>query len=375
MTTAARLPTRVAIVGGYGVFGSRVAHLLSGDASLQLILAGRDAEQVASAAARLRRTALADVKGARLDASAAAAQDLGRLAPYIVINASGPFQTGTYALAEACIAAGCHYIDLADARGYVAGISALDESARQAGVLVVSGASSVPGLSSAVVEAYAGESDVLTSLDIGISPGNSFDPGLGTVQSVLGGIGAPMTMKLHGAWRTVYGWQGLRRQDFGDAGRRLVGYVDVSDLDLFPVHYPSLETARFQAGLEVSLFHLGLWGLSWLVRGGLVGKPERFAEMLLAAKKRLPFLGSDTGGMVVIMEGRNAAGYPKRLTWRLTAKRGHGPYVPALASAALARRLANGSEQRRGAMACFGLVTLDDFAREAQGFDIHWTCT
>lgn len=366
--------TRIAIVGGYGAFGSRIAHLLSGDASFTLALGGRDDRRAAEAAARLRGSARAKVESARIDALTVTAKDLGGLGARIVINASGPFQSGTYALAEACIAAGCHYIDLADARGYVTGITALHEAARQAGVLVVSGASSVPGLSSAVVQAYAREFDVLTSLDIGISPGNSFDPGLGTVVSVLGGVGAPMAMKLDGAWRTVYGWQRLRRQDFGDAGRRFVGYVDVPDLDLFPQNYPALETARFRAGLEVSLFHLGLWGLSWLVRGGLVRRPERVARALLAAKKRLSFLGSDTGGMYVVLEGRDGAGRPKRLTWRLVAKRGHGPYVPALASAALARRLASGTEQRRGAMPCFGLVALDDFAREVQGLDIHWTC-
>jgi hypothetical protein len=181
-------------------------------------------------------------------------------------------------------------------------------------------------------------------------------------------------MKLDGGWRRVHGWQGLRLQNFGEAGRRFVGYVDVPDLDLFAHHYPTLETIRFQAGLEVSLFHLGLWGGSWLVRGGLLQKPERFASRLLAAKKWLSFLGSDKGGMYVVMEGLDHERRPKRLTWRLNAKSGHGPYVPALASVALARRLAIGSEQRRGAMACFGLVTLDEFKQECAGLDIDWTC-
>jgi hypothetical protein len=151
-----------------------------------------------------------------------------------------------------------------------------------------------------------------------------------------------------------------------------VGYVDVPDLDLFPHHYPTLETIRFQAGLEVSLFHLGLWAGSWLVRAGLVRKPERLASLLISTKKRLSFLGSDKGGMYVVMEGLDHAERPKRLKWVLTASRGDGPYVPALASVALARRLANGTETRRGAMACFGLVTLDEFREETQGLDIRW---
>lgn len=375
MTSATGRPTRIMIVGGYGAFGWRAARLLSNDASLELILAGRDAARAAGAAAELRQMARSKVESAAFNALAASGHDLASLSPNIVINASGPFQKGTYALAEACIAAGCHYIDLAEARGFVAGIPAFDTWARDADVLVVSGASSVPGLSSAVVRRYAPEFSSLTSLDIGIAPGNSFDPGVGTVASVLGGIGAPLAMKLGGGWRRVHGWQGLRLQNFGEAGRRFVGYVDVPDLDLFAHHYPALETIRFQAGLEVTLFHLGLWVGSWLVRGGLLQKPERFAPRLLAAKKWLSFLGSDKGGMYVVMDGLDHEQRPKRLTWRLTARRGEGPYVPALASVALARRLAAGSETRRGAMACFGLVTLDEFKQECAGLDIDWTCT
>lgn len=71
-------------------------------------------------------------------------------------------------LAEECIRAGAHYVDLADSRFgvsirvlcgtdvasrrvFVEAIGALDSAAREAGVLVASGASSVPALSSAVI--------------------------------------------------------------------------------------------------------------------------------------------------------------------------------------------------------------------------------
>src|SRR5690606_18682564 len=115
------------------------------------------------------------------------------------------------------IGAGCHYIDLADARDFVVGLPALDAFAREAGVLAVSGASSVPGLSSAVVSAHAGAFAELRAIEIGISPGNAFDPGLATVSSVLGGVGQPVRMLEDGAWRTVHGWQGLGRRSFGTA--------------------------------------------------------------------------------------------------------------------------------------------------------------
>ena len=85
---------------------------------------------------------------------------------------------------------------------------------------VVSGASSVPGLSSAAVDAYAGEFSKLDAIDIGISPGNSFDPGLATTASILGEVGRPYATLAGGRWQTTYGWQGLRRQRFPGIGPR-----------------------------------------------------------------------------------------------------------------------------------------------------------
>ena len=113
-------------------------------------------------------------------------------------------------------------------------------------MLAVTGASSVPGLSSAVVAHHREVFARLDSIDIAISPGNAFDPGVATVASVLGGVGQPMRMLDRYAWRTVHGWQGLKNVDFGDAGRRWVGYVDVPDLDLFPTHDPNSQRFVFR---------------------------------------------------------------------------------------------------------------------------------
>lgn len=362
----------ILIVGSTGAFGAKIAELLARDGDVDLIVAGRTRASLEAQAAALANRTRRQVRVATLDADRVGAGDLAQLGARLVINASGPYRAGRYGLAHAAIGAGCHYIDLADSRAFVAGFGALDAAARAAGVLAVSGASSVPGLSSAVVahhrDAFAG----LREIDIAISPGNAFDPGVATVASVLGGVGQPIRMLLDGEWRTVHGWQGLRRGSFGDAGRRWLGYVDVPDLDLLPAHVVSIRTARFQAGLEVSMFHLGLWCASWLVRSGLVASLAPLAPRLLAIKRTLHRLGTDRGGMTITMRGIGRDGRPKAITWLLVAHNGHGPYVPALASVALARRLASGAEARRGALPCQGLVRLADILAEAQGLDI--TC-
>ena len=371
----AGVAARVLIIGGYGVFGARVAERLLRASDIEVTIAGRRADAAQSAAVALGRQFGRKVGHAALDATRSDAAAIAATGAGIVINASGPFQAQDYTLAKAAIAAGVHYIDLADPRDFVTGITALDVAARAAGVLVVSGASSVPGLSSAVLAAHAASFARLTSVRHGISPGNSFDPGEATTASIVGAVGQPFSMRLAGREKTVYGWQGLHRHRFPGIGKRWMGHCDVPDLSLFPARHPLLETARFSAGVEVALFHLGLWVLSGLVRLGVVARPERLAAFMLAIKRHLGFLGTDTGGMFMTLDGHDAQGQPKRIDWHLEARSGHGPYIPAIASVILARKLARGELATRGAVPCMELFTLAEFMDEVADLDIRATDT
>jgi hypothetical protein len=69
--------------------------------------------------------------------------------------------------------------------------------------------------------------------------------------------------------------------------------------------------------------------------------------------------------MHVRVDGVGANGAPLTRGWTLVATHGDGPYVPTLAAAALVRRLADGATPPAGARPCLGLLTLEDFAREA----------
>jgi saccharopine dehydrogenase-like NADP-dependent oxidoreductase len=255
----------------------------------------------------------------------------------------------------------------------VTGIVCLDAAARAAGVSVVSGASSVPGLSSAVVRRLAEELALVDELHIGISPGNSFDPGVATAASIIGQAGRPFLLRSGGRQITAHGWQGLHRHRFPEIGVRWMSDVDVPDLDLFPQHYPQLSTARFSAGLEVGLFHLGLWTLSWLARTGLVRDLTPLAAPMLAVKRRMSALGSDKGGMFVRVVGRDHTGARRVLAWQLIARSGDGPYVPAMPAVILAKRIIAGEGPPPGAMPCFALFELSEF--EAGVADLDITCS
>jgi len=361
---------RVLLLGGYGVFGGRIAERLARERDVELILAGRSGERASALAAVIAQSSRAKVTPARLDAMELETEALAALRAEVVINASGPYQWQDYRLARAAIAAGAHYIDLADARAFVTGIGVLDREARAAGVLVVSGASTLPALSAAVIDEYAPRFQSLKAANIVIAPGNSFDPGLATTQSILGTLGRPFATSDGGSRPAIYGWQNLRRRMLPELGTRWLGACEAPDLDLLPRRYPGLSSVDVSAALEVGAFHLGLWVLSWLVRGGLVGRPERLAAPLLRVKGALRFLGSDVGGMAVTLEGNDRAGAPQRVAWHLVARRGHGPYIPTIASIILAKRLLAGTLAQRGAMPCLGLFTLSDFLCEVADLDI-----
>lgn len=365
--------SRVLIVGGYGAFGTRVAERLAREPNLTLIIAGRSGERARAHAAELAGGALARIEHATLDATAATPEALRALAPAVLINASGPFQNQDYALPRAAIAAGSHYVDLADARGYVTGITALDADARAANVSVISGASSVPGVSSAVVQHMAADLAQLEEVHIGISPGNSFDPGVATALSTIGQAGKPFHLRRDGRATIAYCWQGLHRYRFPELGARLMSAFDVPDIELLPQRYPGLKTAEFSAGLELAVFNLGLATAALLVRAGLMRDLRPIAAPMLAMKRRLSFLGSDKGGMFVRVAGRDRAEARRAHVWHLIARSGHGPYVPAIASVILAKRLAAGEALPRGAMPCFGLFSLAAFEAEIADLDI--TCT
>lgn len=65
-----------------------------------------------------------------------------------------------------------HYVAIADSRDFVCSIRTLDEAAEAAGVVVLSGASSVPALSGAVVRHLARGIDKVRAVEMAISASN-----------------------------------------------------------------------------------------------------------------------------------------------------------------------------------------------------------
>lgn len=356
---------RVLVLGGYGNFGSLIVRRLSGIEGIRVLVGGRDQRRASELAQEVGGEAVClDMNQPTL------AGRLNELKVNLVISTAGPFQGQDYRVARAAIGARAHYIDLADARQFVCGIHELDRAARSAGVLVCSGASSVPALAASVIDDLLPRFRRLDSIHHGISSSAKI-PGQATVSAVLGYCGKPLRQWRQGRWQDVHGWQGLSRHRFPKPlGRRWLAHCDVPDLELFPRRYPGVQEVRFSAGLGLSLTQFGTWGLSWLVRAGLVKDAARLGAGLHRLAVAMEPLGNGRSGMFVQLQGVDLDGQSLALCWEILAQQDHGPNIPCMAAVALARKLAAGALPQRGATPCIGLLSTDEYVAELDGLDI-----
>jgi len=340
---------RVLVLGGYGNFGARIVRALTGDASIELIVGGRDA-----------------TRGVALDHRAADfAERLRALGVELLIHCAGPFQQQDYHVAAAAAAAGAHCIDLADGRRFVCDFAdAMDDAFRRAGRSAISGASTVPALSSAVVEHLARGWQRIDAIDLCIAPAQTAPRGQATLEAVLGYCGEPIAVWNEGRWTTQRGWARPARVEFARLAPRLGALCDIPDLELFPARYAVTQRVMFRAAQELALGQRVFAGLAALRGAGLIGNPARWAGALDRSARWLDAFGSSLGGMVVRVQGTDADGRARRRAWHIAADHDHGPEIPCMAAILLARRLARGEALPIGAMPCVGLVALKEFAPE-----------
>jgi saccharopine dehydrogenase-like NADP-dependent oxidoreductase len=238
----------------------------------------------------------------------------------------------------------------------------------------VSGASSVPGLSSAVVEHYQDQFSTIESIDLAIAPGNKAERGLATVEAILSYTGHPLNVFKEGRWQDVYGWMDSKINDFGGlVGKRHLANVDVPDLELFPSRYGVTQQVSFQAGLELPLLHKTMVGMAYLSKIGFIKNWAPLSKVIVSTSNVfLPF-GSDKGAMEALIKGKGSDGKVKEVKWTLYAPKGNGPYIPTLSTIILARKLlSNDSKSETGAKPCIGLFELSDFSAYFEALDIHF---
>lgn len=347
-------PLRVLILGATGVFGSRMVERIARESGFSLILAARNRLKLEALAARYCPDAgIRVIDRDQIQPGDAVDAD-------VIVDMAGPFQNSGVGVIRAAVSARVHYVDLADGRDFVARIGQFDEAAREAGLVVVSGASSIPALSHAVIDRLTTGWQRIDLIKVGIFPGNRAPRGLAVVQSILSYAGKPVRVFRDGRWQQLPGWGVTHRWLLKGVGNRWASICDTPDQDLLVARYHPTKSAEFFAGVELSVMHLGLALLCLPVRLGLIRSLYPAAKFLLRIAVWLRPFGSDRGGMAVIVSGIDSAGLAAQRVWQLEATGEAGPYVPVLPCLAMLRRLRDGVPMKPGAYACAGLLTLDE---------------
>jgi len=358
------LDRTVLVIGATGAFGERLAEGLI-RSGFAVIGAARNSARLDALARRLGRGfAVEPLDRSSIDAGRL--QELRARYPglFAVADASGPFQTSDYALPRAAIGAGLHYVDLADARGFVGGSRVLDAEARAANVAVLAGASSTPALSHAVLDTLVAGSRKVIGIEVSIAPGNRAPRGQSTVHAVLSTVGRPIRLFRGCRWTEEYGWGLNKTIELPGVGKRRVALCETPDLDLLVERYNPAADAIFRAGLELRLLHEGVGALGLLVRLGILKSLAALARPLRVLAELFEPFGTDRGGMCVDVLRENDTGQLSRRVWTLTAGAGDGLYVPTLPALAALKMMASGTFEWRGAAPCAGFIPYDAIAAE-----------
>lgn len=125
----------------------------------------------------------------------------------VVVNCAGPFATGGRDVAEAVVAAGTHYVDIASEQAHHRAVNELDELARANGVAMVPGAGLYPGLSGLLLLDMLADSPAASEATMVMVTGLPETPDSG-IASLLAGalelsIGEPLREYVDGKLRAV----------------------------------------------------------------------------------------------------------------------------------------------------------------------------
>lgn len=354
------------------MFGGRLAELLADLPEIALIIAGRDEAK----AQRFCRQYIgkARVEPLRLDRRNIASA-LKTIKCDLVVDASGPFQAygaEPYDVIAACIDARVHYLDFADAADFVFGVSKFDDQAKEAGIFVLSGASSFPVLTAAVLREMAKTMDIV-SVEGGIAPSPFAGIGLNVMRAVVGYAGAPVKLWRGGTQAKGIGLAESRRFTIAPPGQlplRNIRFslVDVPDLQVIPPQYSTLQDIWMGAGPVPEFLHRLLNLLAQARARFALPSLEPFSRLFYAVLNRMKF-GEHRGGMYVIARG-TSAGATVECSWHLLAEGDDGPYIPSMAIEGVVRKLLVGKRPAAGARPATNALELEDYDRLFEGREI-----
>ncbi len=367
---------KILILGGYGIFGGRLAHLLADDTRLTLLISGRSIQKAEAFCKRLpegaQRSALF------FDRNGDVESQIRDINPNLVVDATGPFQSygaDPYRVVTACIANGVNYMDLADGSDFVKHISQFNEQAKAKNIFVLSGVSSFPVLTAAVIRRLSHGLTKINTIKAGIAPSPYAGVGLNVIRAIATYSGKRLALVRDKKPSFGYALTETMRYTISPPGflplkNTLFSLVDVPDLQVLPELWPEIDSIWMGAGPVPEILHRMLIGLAWLVRIKLLPSLLPFASLFHFVINILRW-GEHRGGMFVLIEGMHADGKNIERSWHLLAEGNDGPFIPSMAVESLVRRILSGGNPAAGARPATQDIELEDYEKIFQRKTIY----
>ncbi|MFN8425847.1 MAG: DUF4166 domain-containing protein [Anaerolineales bacterium] len=357
---------KILILGGYGTFGGRLAHLLANDERLTIFIAGRSIEKAQKFCKDL--PAGAQKIPTWFDRNANVESQIKNIAPNLVVDAMGPFQVygdDPYRVVKACLANNVDYMDLADGSDFVKGISQFDAEAKAKNVFILAGVSSFPVLTAAVVRKLSRDMEQVNSIKGGIAPSPYAGVGLNVIRALTSYAGKPISVIRNGKPASSYALTETMRYTISPPGylplnNVLFSLVDVPDMKVLPEIWRDLDSIWLGAGPVPEILHRMLIWLSWLVRFRIIPSLLPFAPLFHFVINILRW-GEHRGGMFVEVVGTARSGERIERSWHLLAERGDGPFIPSMAVQAIILRMLSDKKPATGARAATHELEVADY--------------
>lgn len=357
---------KILILGGYGTFGGRLAYLLSSDERLTLLIAGRS-KQKADAFCKQLPTGAQKIP-LFFDRNGDVEAQIRDTNPRLVVDATGPFQSygeDPYRVVKACIANAVDYMDLADGSGFVKNISQFNAQAKLQNIFVLSGVSSFPVLTAAVVRRLSHGLTQINTIKGGIAPSPYAGVGLNVIRAIATYSGKRLPLIRNKQQSFGYALTETMRYTICPPGylplkNTLFSLVDVPDLQVLPELWPELDSVWMGAGPVPEILHRMLISLAWLVRMRLLPSLLPFASLFHFVINILRW-GEHRGGMFVLVEGCDGDGNKIERSWHLVAEGNDGPFIPSMAVEALVKGSLSDEKPASGARPATQDLELEDY--------------
>jgi hypothetical protein len=264
-------------------------------------------------------------------------------------------------------------MDMADGREFVAKFSSLDAAACEKGIPLITGASTVPGLSAAIIDATLREFSQLQAIDYGICAALKSGLGAATLRAVLSYCGKPYEILEDGKHATIYGLGRPRYHDFpGPLNRRFIVDCDIPDHSLFPERYPSLRRMNFGSCIDFPGLPQLLSVMSDCVRKGWIANWNFLSGLVEPFMTGVKPFGNSDSGFFMRLEGLDQHGNGKNSLLEILARDGSGLEIPITPAVLLIKKMRKGESLAAGAYPCMSLFSLAELMEELSPYPISW---